>query len=183
MKHLPSVESKIDLKAFYMKAVAHRFGEITFDLAASDRKSSAGPRCYLGMDAFGAEWSKTLTAEKLLWASPPFSDIAAWCTKILAERKRGCPPVLAFFPAYFATWFFRGVWVPLFRGYCDVYINRRHTPMEMATNSYIQSILVHYRHPAPLKAAGPGSVSLWDFRSDECYTLKGSTHEGLHVKT
>ena len=83
----------------FIDAVASRFGNPKFDLAATEANKKAewyyGPGSSLGEDSLAMNWSRIAWVErnepqrKLLWLNPPFDPIEPWVAKCAEEYQRG----------------------------------------------------------------------------------------------
>lgn len=77
------------------EAVEKRFGQIIFDLAATDGHEIV-PLCRHFTpeeDSLAQPWP-TLTGPGVLWLNPPFKNIAAWAAKCAAWRGTASPGAL-----------------------------------------------------------------------------------------
>jgi DNA (cytosine-5)-methyltransferase 1 len=66
----------------FMRAIEHRFGKVTFDLAASPHNAKAERYFALenGFDSLKQNW-KEPELGGVRWLNPPFSDIEPWAAK------------------------------------------------------------------------------------------------------
>lgn len=73
----------------FLDAARRRFGNVTFDLAASlaNRVVTA---CFTeNEDALVQDWAQAATDHgPLLWLNPPFADIGSWAAKCWTETRR-----------------------------------------------------------------------------------------------
>lgn len=91
----------------FLAAVSRRFGEIAWDLAASEENSVCGQySCYTAKDdALKRNWQ----IEGLLWCNPPFENIDPWAVKCRAEAAQGARILLLTPASVGADWFAESV--------------------------------------------------------------------------
>jgi phage N-6-adenine-methyltransferase len=68
----------------FLAAVAHRFGPIDFDLAATSDNAVADRWYAPDVDSLRADW--TLTGVRVAFLNPPFADIRPWAAKLESVR-------------------------------------------------------------------------------------------------
>lgn len=70
----------------FIAAVERRFGQIGFDLAASQENARAPVFFDEAADSLKQSWSfEHLFRAKVVWLNPPFGDIRPWAAKLDAE--------------------------------------------------------------------------------------------------
>ena len=134
----------------FIRAVEARFGDISWDLAASLDNSKAH---YAGLflseetDSLKSEWHKLAPAiqgqRNLLWLNPPFGNITPWVTKCAVEKEQGAE-ILLLVPRSGANWYWN--WVEPYADVDDV----GRMKFEGHTDPYPKDlILAHYHKGSP----------------------------------
>ncbi len=91
----------------FILAVQHRFGRISWDLAAHEGNHVCDLWIGEQQDALSLNWAAELKG--VLWLNPPFGDIPTWARKCAMEAKRGAR-ILFLTPASVGTnWFWSHV--------------------------------------------------------------------------
>lgn len=88
----------------FITACKVRFGEIYFDLAASESNAKALNYFTKEQDSLQIPWSER-TIGNLCFLNPPYSNIAPWAAKCDAEARMGCRTLLLVPASVGSNWF------------------------------------------------------------------------------
>jgi phage N-6-adenine-methyltransferase len=88
-----------------IRAVATRFGQINWDLAADGINQKAPNYLTENEDALEQPWSEFHVAIELAWLNPPFSNIRPWAAKCAAEAALGVRVALLVPASVGSEWF------------------------------------------------------------------------------
>lgn len=88
--------------ADFIVAVQRRFGNFSWDLAASPENTKAPCWITEELNSFGVEWHKL---GGLLWLNPEFNTIAPWAKKCAEESALGADILLLVPAAVGSNWF------------------------------------------------------------------------------
>ncbi len=85
-----------------MRAVGHRFGKPTFDLAASANNTKCRRYYSKAQDSLRQDWTKL---KGILWLNPEFSNIAPWAEKCCFSAARGATILMLTPASVGANWY------------------------------------------------------------------------------
>ena len=100
----------------FIKAVTKKFGEPTWDLAATSSNSKAdfwyGPESAFSTDSLIMRWHEIQNVGKptLLWLNPQFDPIRPWVEKCATESQLGAEILLLAQASIDSNWFEDYVW-------------------------------------------------------------------------
>lgn len=100
----------------FIFAVEEKFGEITWDLAATADNAKAPYFITPEMDTFTVNWAKLLDG-KLGWLNPEFDPMEKWVSKCALEQNRGAEFVVIGPASVSTNWFWNYV-KPFSTVYC-----------------------------------------------------------------
>lgn len=86
-----------------VRAAAHRFGAITWDLAAHERNAVSDLWIGEQQNSLSVAWSEL--SHGVLWLNPPFGAITPWARKCAREAARGARILLLTPASVGANWF------------------------------------------------------------------------------
>ena len=106
-------EQSVGTPRAFLNAVDERFGELTWDLAATTTNAVVGHGCFLGPgsehgeDSLAVDWAMLPGAVNgRLWLNPPFGKIAPFAKKCAEQATSIAGQILLLVPASVSTeWF------------------------------------------------------------------------------